>query len=61
MVFVIVGVLLIVALAPYTYYSVKRATLRSDRTLTRSIYLFPIVQVSGGLIAIAVGTAQLVR
>ncbi len=61
MVLVIVGVLLIVALAPYTYYSVKRATLKSNRTLTRSIYLFLIVQVGGGLIAIAIGISQLVR
>lgn len=57
--FVIIGVLLIVALAPFTYYSVKRAMLRDNKPVTRSIYLFPIVQVGGGLIVIGIGISQL--
>ena len=61
MFFIIVGILLIVALAPYTYFSVRKAILKRGETPTRSLYLFPIVQIGGGIIVIIVGIIQLVH
>lgn len=58
MFFIIVGILLIVALAPYTYFSVRKAIMKKGDTPTRSLYLFPIVQVGGGLAVIIVGIIQ---
>ncbi len=59
--FISIGIFLIVVLAPYTYFSVKRGIARDNRKPTRSLYLFPIVQVGGGIIVIIAGVFQLVH
>ncbi len=61
MVLVIIGALLIVGIAPFTYVSTRHILERKGETPPRSLVLFPIAQVSGGLVAIAIGVNQLTR
>lgn len=55
MAFLVIGILSVVAFAPYTFYSVRRSMRRQQKAETPAIYLFPIIQVSTGGVLIGLG------
>lgn len=59
--FIVIGIVLIVLLAPFTFFNVRSSLRKQNREVTRSIYLFPIVQVGGGLIIIGMGVWRMVH